>query len=115
MANDRVHLQRKAAEPAATAGRGAAGDRIAGSPAMLAQRKQIESTFGAAQLAAYHSKAQAASGKVDVHVCRVADVRKHADAPPGQVTLKRWEVVKVYADNGQPVQYGERLFAIRAR
>jgi len=24
------------------------------------------------------------------------------------------EVVKIYADNGQPVQYGERLFAIRA-
>jgi acetyl-CoA carboxylase biotin carboxyl carrier protein len=25
------------------------------------------------------------------------------------------EVVNVYAENGQPVQYGERLFAIRAR
>jgi acetyl-CoA carboxylase biotin carboxyl carrier protein len=25
------------------------------------------------------------------------------------------EVVKVYIENGQPVQYGERLFAIRAR
>jgi acetyl-CoA carboxylase biotin carboxyl carrier protein len=25
------------------------------------------------------------------------------------------EVVKVYVENGQPVQYGERLFAIRAR
>jgi acetyl-CoA carboxylase biotin carboxyl carrier protein len=24
------------------------------------------------------------------------------------------EIVKVYVDNGQPVQYGERLFAIRA-
>jgi hypothetical protein len=58
MANDRVHLQRKAAEPAATAGRGAAGDRIAGSPAMLAQRKQIESTFGAAQLAAPEEELQ---------------------------------------------------------
>jgi biotin carboxyl carrier protein len=23
------------------------------------------------------------------------------------------EVVKVYAENGQPVQYGERLFAIK--
>jgi biotin carboxyl carrier protein len=25
------------------------------------------------------------------------------------------EIVKVYVDNGQPVQYGERLFAIKAR
>jgi acetyl-CoA carboxylase biotin carboxyl carrier protein len=25
------------------------------------------------------------------------------------------EVVKIYVENGQPVQYGERLFAIRAR
>jgi acetyl-CoA carboxylase biotin carboxyl carrier protein len=24
------------------------------------------------------------------------------------------EIVKVYVDNGKPVQYGERLFAIRA-
>jgi predicted ribosome quality control (RQC) complex YloA/Tae2 family protein len=56
----------------------------------------------AAQLAAYHSKAQAASGKVDVHVCRVADVRKRADAPPGQVVLKRWDVVKVYVKNPFP-------------
>ena len=25
------------------------------------------------------------------------------------------EIVKIYVDNGQPVQYGERLFAIKAR
>jgi acetyl-CoA carboxylase biotin carboxyl carrier protein len=25
------------------------------------------------------------------------------------------EIVKCYVENGQPVQYGERLFAIRAR
>ena len=25
------------------------------------------------------------------------------------------EVVKVYVENGQPVQFGERLFAIRAK
>jgi biotin carboxyl carrier protein len=25
------------------------------------------------------------------------------------------EVVKIYVENGQAVQYGERLFAIRAR
>lgn len=58
MATDRVRLQRKAAEPAA-AGRGAGGDaRIAGSPALLAQRKQIESAFGAAQLAAPEEELQ---------------------------------------------------------
>lgn len=59
MATDRVHLQRKAAEPAATASRAAGSDeRIAGSPAMLAQRKQIENTFGAAQLAAPEEELQ---------------------------------------------------------
>ena len=50
----------------------------------------------AAELAAWHSKARGARGKVEVHVCRVADVRKPRGAPPGQVLLKRWEAVKVY-------------------
>lgn len=50
----------------------------------------------AAQLAAYHSKAQNARGKVEVHVCRVADVRKPRGAPPGQVQIRRWDSVKVY-------------------
>jgi predicted ribosome quality control (RQC) complex YloA/Tae2 family protein len=50
----------------------------------------------AAQLAAYHSKAREASGKVAVHVCRVADVRKPPRAPAGQVQLKRYDVVRVY-------------------
>jgi predicted ribosome quality control (RQC) complex YloA/Tae2 family protein len=50
----------------------------------------------AAQLAAYHSKAREARGKVDVHVCRVADVRKPAGFPPGKVQLRRWDGVKVY-------------------
>lgn len=58
MATDRVHLQRKAAEPAAAAKRAGDDARIAGSPAMLAQRKQIESTFGAAQLAAPEEELQ---------------------------------------------------------
>lgn len=59
MATDRVHLQRKAAEPAAAAGRRASGDaRIAGSPALLAQRKQMENAFGAAQLAAPEEELQ---------------------------------------------------------
>jgi predicted ribosome quality control (RQC) complex YloA/Tae2 family protein len=50
----------------------------------------------AAQLAAWHSKARGARGKVEVHVCRVADVRKPKGFAPGQVLLKRWEAVKVY-------------------
>jgi predicted ribosome quality control (RQC) complex YloA/Tae2 family protein len=50
----------------------------------------------AAQLAAFHSKAQNARGKVEVHVCRVADVRKPPGFPAGQVQLRRWDAVRVY-------------------
>jgi len=51
----------------------------------------------AAQLAAWHSKARGGRGKVEVHVCRVADIRKPRGFSPGQVLLKRWDAVKVYA------------------
>lgn len=50
----------------------------------------------AAELAAWHSKARGARGKVEVHVCRIADVRKPRGFAPGQVLLKRWDVVKVH-------------------
>ena len=50
----------------------------------------------AAELAAFHSKARAAKGKVSVHVCRVADVSKPRGFDPGQVLLRRWDVVRVY-------------------
>lgn len=50
----------------------------------------------AARLAAFHSKARNARGKVDVHVCRVADVRKPPGAPPGQVQIRNHSVVRVY-------------------
>lgn len=50
----------------------------------------------AAELAAWHSKARNARGKVEVHVCRVADVRKPRGFPAGQVQLRRWESVRVY-------------------
>jgi predicted ribosome quality control (RQC) complex YloA/Tae2 family protein len=53
----------------------------------------------AAQLAAFHSKARAASGKVDVHVCRAGDVRKRPGSPAGQVVVRRGEVMKVYVRN----------------
>lgn len=51
----------------------------------------------AAELAAYHSKARAARGKIQVHVCRVADVRKRRGAPAGEVQLERWDTLRVYA------------------
>lgn len=50
----------------------------------------------AAQLAAFHSKAREARGKVEVHLCRASDVRKPKGWPPGKVELRRWEGVKVY-------------------
>ena len=50
----------------------------------------------AAQLAAWHSKARGSRGKIEVHVCRVADVRKPRGFAPGQVQLKRWTAIKVY-------------------
>ena len=48
----------------------------------------------AAALAAWHSKARAAR-RVEVHVCRVADVDKRRGAPAGEVVLRRWERVRV--------------------
>lgn len=50
----------------------------------------------AAELAAWHSKARGARGKVSVHLCRAADVSKPRGAPPGQVRIRRHETVKVY-------------------
>lgn len=50
----------------------------------------------AAELAAYHSKARDARGKIAVHLCRAGDVRKRPGAPAGQVELKRYDTLKVY-------------------
>lgn len=50
----------------------------------------------AASLAAWHSKARNSRGKVEVHVCRVADVGKPRGFAPGEVQLRRWTSVKVY-------------------
>jgi predicted ribosome quality control (RQC) complex YloA/Tae2 family protein len=49
----------------------------------------------AAALAARHSKAKSAGGKLTVHVARVKDVGKERGAPPGQVVLRRFRSVKV--------------------
>jgi predicted ribosome quality control (RQC) complex YloA/Tae2 family protein len=51
----------------------------------------------AASLAAWHSKARGSRGKVEVHVCRAADVSKPRGFAPGEVQLRRWSAVKVYA------------------
>jgi len=51
----------------------------------------------AAALAAWHSKARDAKGKVEVHLCRVADVSKPKGFAPGEVRLRRWTPVRVYA------------------
>jgi predicted ribosome quality control (RQC) complex YloA/Tae2 family protein len=57
----------------------------------------------AAALAAWHSKARGSRGKVEVHVCRAADVSKPRGFAPGQVLLRRWDSVKVYArEPGKP-------------
>jgi predicted ribosome quality control (RQC) complex YloA/Tae2 family protein len=53
-------------------------------------------TERAAELAAWHSKARGARGKVEVHLCRVADVSKPRGFAPGEVLLRTWKVVKVY-------------------
>ncbi len=49
----------------------------------------------AAELAAFHSKARV-GGKVEVHVCRVADVSKPRGFEPGKVMLKSWKAIRVY-------------------
>jgi len=48
----------------------------------------------AAALAAWHSKARHAA-RVEVHVCRVADVSKPRGAAPGEVSLRRFKKLKV--------------------
>lgn len=52
----------------------------------------------AARLAAYHSKAREAGGKVEVHWCRVHEVSKPRGFPPGKVLLKRFERLRVYPE-----------------
>jgi predicted ribosome quality control (RQC) complex YloA/Tae2 family protein len=48
----------------------------------------------AARYAAWYSKARA-GGSVDVHYCRVADVKKPRGAPAGMVQLQRYKRVRV--------------------
>ncbi|MGK3996817.1 NFACT RNA binding domain-containing protein [Sorangium sp. So ce1024] len=55
----------------------------------------------AAAAAAWYSKARGAA-RVEVHVCRAADVSKPRGAPAGLVQLARWKSVKVRPDPGRP-------------
>ncbi len=51
----------------------------------------------AARHAVWNSKARNAGGKVAVHVCRARDLARRRGAPRGQVTLRAYETVRVYA------------------
>jgi predicted ribosome quality control (RQC) complex YloA/Tae2 family protein len=51
----------------------------------------------AAALAAFHSKARGNRGKVEVHACRVAEVSKPRGFAAGQVALRRFDTLRVYA------------------
>jgi predicted ribosome quality control (RQC) complex YloA/Tae2 family protein len=66
---------------------------IVRNPERLAELPRLVVT-GAAALAARYSKARNA-GKVEVHVCRVADVSKARGMPPGMVLLAHWKRVRV--------------------
>jgi predicted ribosome quality control (RQC) complex YloA/Tae2 family protein len=74
-------------------------DRLSELPRSVVQR--------AAELAAWHSKARGARGKVEVHVCRVADVSKPRGFVAGEVLLRRWDAVKVYPRAGGEGAGGE--------
>jgi predicted ribosome quality control (RQC) complex YloA/Tae2 family protein len=50
----------------------------------------------AAELAVWYSKARGAGGKVEVHVCRVRDVRKPRGFESGKVALRRFDAIRVY-------------------
>ncbi len=69
---------------------------IVRNPAELAELPRAVAE-AAAQLAAWHSKARGARGKLEVHLCRVADVSKARGFAPGEVRLRRFESIKVYA------------------
>lgn len=56
----------------------------------------------AAELAAWHSKARGSRGKLEVHVCRVADVSKPRGFARGEVRLRRFDSIRVYAKDVTP-------------
>lgn len=50
----------------------------------------------AARLAAFHSKAREAGGKVEVHWCLAGSVKKPKSYPAGKVRLTSFQSIKVY-------------------
>jgi predicted ribosome quality control (RQC) complex YloA/Tae2 family protein len=73
---------------------------VAGSHVVVRNPEQLDALpravlERAAELAAWHSKARG-GGKVEVHVCRVADVSKPRGFPPGKVLLAQWKRIRVY-------------------
>jgi predicted ribosome quality control (RQC) complex YloA/Tae2 family protein len=58
---------------------------------------------GAAALAVQHSKARGRR-RAEVHLCRVADVRKTRGAPAGEVVLRRWTRVWVRGSGTRAAQ-----------
>jgi len=50
----------------------------------------------AAMLAAWHSKARGARGKVEVHHCLARDVSKPSGFEAGKVRIRNWAPIRVY-------------------
>ena len=97
-ARDNDELTFRVAEPADLwmHAAGYAGSHVVvRNPDRLAELPRSVVEYGA-RLAAYHSKAKEARGKVEVHVCRASEVRKPRGFPPGKVEIRRWDTVKVY-------------------
>jgi len=65
-----------------------------------------EVTERAAALAAWYSKARNAA-RVEVHVCRAADVKKARGAPAGQVQLARYKSLRVAPAPFEPGEANE--------
>ena len=53
----------------------------------------------AAALAAFHSKARNAKGKIEVHCCKIRQVSKPRNFPAGKVTIRKFDKLKVYPHN----------------
>lgn len=107
-ARDNDHLTFRVAEPQDfwLHASGYAGSHVVVRNPERAGEAPREVVEAAAQLAAFHSKAREARGKVEVHLCRASDVRKPRGFPAGMVQLRRWSAVKVYPRNPFPDDAG---------
>lgn len=74
------------------------GGGVAGSHVVVRNPERLDAlpdavVDRAAALALWHSKARGRR-RVEVHLCRVADVGKRKGAPAGEVVLRRWQRVR---------------------